>query len=233
MPLEPAYVIHLLIGTTAVAAYWAALLARKGSRPHKRAGRVFLGALGVVLASVGGIFFLSSRAFSGPEVVQFTYLVLCVMTVAGTAFAAIRLRREVARFRGRWFLGFGVACFVMGLVVLAAGIATQSPVAVLFSTIGLIYGGAMIRFVRFRGALHPNWWLGWHLNGMCYLFNAVHGTLLAVLWRWLVDPAAGDGITLVTQTGTMAVALGLRLWFGARVDAPLRFGAPQGALRAA
>lgn len=233
MPLEPAYIAHLLIGTTAVAAYWAALLRRKGSPAHKQAGRVFLAALALVLVSVGGIFFLSSRAFSAPEVVQFTYLVLCVVTVGGTAFAAIRLRGDVTRFRGRWFLGFGIAAFVMGLVVLAAGIATQNPVPMLFSTIVLIYGGAMIRFTRFRRALHPNWWLGWHLNGMCYMFNAVHGTLLAVLWRWLVDPAAGEEVTLAMQIGTMAVSLCLRLWFGARFNAPLQFGARETALRPA
>jgi hypothetical protein len=48
----------------------------KGSFPHRRFGRLFLAALAVVLVSVGGIFFASSRAFALPQVVEFSYLVL-------------------------------------------------------------------------------------------------------------------------------------------------------------
>jgi hypothetical protein len=230
---DPAYLAHLLVGSLTVAAWWGALLQVKGSPRHKRLGRIFLVGLGFVLASVGGIFFLSSRAFAPPEIVEFTYLVLCVVTVAGTAFAAIRLRRDVERFRGWTFRLLGGAAFLMGGLVLAVGLATGNPIPFLFSVIGLLYGGAMLRFAFYRGALHPKWWLGWHLNGMCFLFNAVHGTLLAVLWKALVAPGAGDEVNLVTQICTMAIALALRLHFGRRFEAPLHFGPGRGAAQAA
>ncbi len=224
MQLEPAFLIHIFVGSLALAGWWGAFLQTKGSPRHKRFGRLFLMLLGAVLVTVGGIFFLSSRVFAAPEVIEFSYLVLCVVTVGGTAFAAIRLRHDIERFRGPLFRTFGIAAFVMGGVVLAAGIASGNPMPVIFSVIGLLFGGAMIRFAFFEGAVHPNWWLGWHLNGMCFLFNAVHGTMLAVIWRALVSPEAGVGLNMTTQLGTMAIALALRLYLGRRFNAPLRFG---------
>ena len=224
MQFETAHLVHIVFGSLALAGWWGAFLQAKGSPRHKRFGRLFLILLGVVLVTVGGIFFLSSRLFAAPELIQFSYLVLCVVTVGGTAFAAIRLRHDIERFRGPLFRGFGFAAFVMGGVVLAAGIASGNPMPVIFSVIGLLFGGAMIRFAFLKGAVHPNWWLGWHLNGMCFLFNAVHGTMLAVIWRALVNPEAGVGLSMLTQLGTMAIALALRLYFGSRYDAPLLFG---------
>ena len=80
---------------------------------------------------------------------------------------------------------------------------------------------------------HPNWPLIWHLNGMTFLFNAVHGTLLAVAWRALVDPAAGPEVNMVTQVGTMLAALAMRIYFGRRFGAPLRLTAARTAIVAA
>ncbi len=234
MQIEPAYLIHVFVGSLALAGWWGAFLQAKGSPRHKRFGRLFLMLLCAVLVSVGGVFFLSSRVFAAPEVIEFSYLVLCVVTVGGTAFAAIRLRHDIERFRGPFFRAFGIAAFTMGGVVLAAGLTSGDPMPVIFSVIGLLFGGAMIRFAFFKGAVHPNWWLGWHLNGMCFLFNAVHGTMLAVIWRALVNPGAGVGLSMTTQLGTMAIALALRLYFGRRYNAPLRFGqAAEGRLESA
>ena len=33
-----------------------------------------------------------------------------------------------------------------------------------------------------RAAVHPKWWLGWHLNSVFLLLNAVHGSLLALAY---------------------------------------------------
>ncbi len=233
MPIEPAYLFHIAVGTAAVTLYWITFSQRKGSPRHKRFGRWFLGSLGIVLASVGGIFFLSGRTFSPPDIVQFSYLVVCVVMVSSTAFLAIRLKEDLPAFRGAWFKAIGGIAFAMALVVLAAGLTVRDPMPVLFSIIGLLYGGAMLRFAFMRAEPHRNWSLIWHLNGMTFLFNAVHGTLLAVVWRFLFDPASGDEVNLVTQIGTMLGSLALRLWFGRRYGAPLRLTAPQAALATA
>lgn len=233
MPLEPAYLLHVAIGTVAVILYWTTFAQRKGSPRHKRFGRWFLAALGTVLLSVGGIFFLSSRVFAPADIVQFSYLVICILTVGSTTFLAIRMKNDLPAYRGTWFKAIGGIAFAMAIVVLAAGIAVGDPMPVLFSVIGLLYGGAMLRFAFMRAEPHRNWPLIWHLNGMTFLFNAVHGTLFAVAWRFLFDAASGDEVNLVAQIGTMLGSLALRLWFGRRFGAPLRLTALRPALAAA
>jgi len=223
MSVEPAYLVHYAIGSVAILLFWSTILRRKGGPAHRMSGKVFFAMLPVVLLSVGGIFFLSSRVFATPEVIQFLYLSLCVVTVGGTAFAAIGLKNDLERFRGAWFRVLGVAAFLMGAAVLVAGVAIGRPLPIIFSMIGLVYGGAMIRFAWLKEAPHPNWWLSWHLNGVCLLFNAVHGTFLAVTWQALVDPTATDDIKIVTQLSTMGAAIAMRVWFGQRYRAPLRF----------
>lgn len=233
MPTEPAYLLHAVAGSVAVILYWAAMAQRKGSRPHRRYGKMFLATLAIVMLTVGGIFFLSSRVFAAPEIIQFTYLVLCVYMVGTTAYTAISLKDRLEDFRGLRFKVTAIAAFALALVVLAAGIATANPLPMIFSVIGLGFGGGMIRFAFMRAEVHPRWSLIWHLNGMCFLFNAVHGTIIGVLWRVLVDPTIGQEVHIYTQIGTMLIALAMRLWFGRRHNAPLRLAAERYRLAAA
>lgn len=223
MSPEPAHLAHYAIGTAAIVLFWSTLLRRKGSPGHRLSGKLFFATLLAVLATVGAIFFLSSRAFAAPEVVQFFYLSLCVVTVVATAFAAIGLKNDLERFRGLWFRALGAAAFLMGGAMLLIGLATGQALLMVFSIIGLVYGGAMLQFARLKQAPISNWWLCWHLNGVCFLFNAVHGTFFAFTWQVLVDPAATEDIQVAMQLATMGIALAMRIWFGHRYRAPLRF----------
>lgn len=81
----------------------------------------------------------------------------------------------------------------------------------------------MIRFAGVTAALHPLWWLGWHLNAVLLLSSAVHGTLLAVIYRTAVDPNGFDAAQLVTQPGTLLLALVLRIYIGWRRGVSMRF----------
>ena len=225
MAFEPSYLTHIAIGTLAVLLYWVALGSRKGSPRHRQAGRRFLWATAAVLATVGALLFGGSRTFAAPEVVQFCYLVLCVVTVASTGFLALKRRDSLVRFRGTSFRALGVTAFAAGALLLAIGVHGALLMPAVFSVIGLVFGGAMIRFAWFTPVPHPNWPMIWHLNAMCLLFNAVHGTALAVIWKLLFAPGAGHEVNAIFQVGTMAVALGLRIHFGTRVGAPLRLRA--------
>jgi hypothetical protein len=49
-----------------------------------------------------------------------------------------------------------------------------------------------------------------------------------VVWRWAVDPEAGRPLAAAFQLLALAIAIGLRLWFGQRRGVPLRFSQPQG-----
>ena len=223
--------VHILIGTLGVFFFWRALLAHKGGALHRAAGQRFFTVLLLVAASVGPVLFLKPLPFDPGQVVQFVYLSLCLVTVTTLGWTAIRWKNDPERFRGRHFKILGPLLFLLGTAVLMAGLAKGDPVATVLSWVGLAYGSAMMRFAWMRGPLDPKWWLNWHLNAVCGLFTAVHGTLLFVLWRWAVAPDASRWVTASFHLGVLVVAIGLRLAYGRQRGVPLRFSAkPTGRL---
>lgn len=220
---------HIAIGSLAILFFWAAFLSTKGGTRHRAWGRRFFVTLMAVALSVAPLILLRPGPFDPGWVIQFTYLALCLMTVTMVGWTAIRLKDDLDRFRGRPFRSLGIVIFLLGCVVLAAGIARQNVLTVSFSWVGLVYGGAMIRFAWMKAEPHPRWSLIWHLNAVCGLFNAVHGTFLAVTWRMTLDPTAGDELGATMQALTVLVGLGLRIWFGARYGAPIRLTIPRSA----
>ncbi len=223
MPYTLSVASHILLGSIAIALYWSALLAVKGSRRHRRAGTVFFGLLIAVALSVGPMLLLRPGVFDPAYVVQFVYLALCLVTVATLGYTAIRWKGDLARFRGRHFKILGVSIFVLAIVVLAAGVAEGKVLTMIFSWVGLFYGGTMIRFAWMGAEVHPRWPMIWHLNAVSGLFNAAHGTFLAISWRTLVDPGRDDEVAIAFQILTIAAGLGLRLWYGQRRGIPWRF----------
>jgi hypothetical protein len=174
---------------------------------------------------VGAILILRSDTFDPARMVQFIYLLLCLSTVGTVGWTAIRWKQQLERFRGLHFRILGAAMFISGAVVLTAGVLAVQPLAMILSSIGLVYGAAMIRFAWMSSPPHPKWWLGWHLNSVLLLSSAVHGTLLAVIYRAFVDPSGFDAAQLVTQPGTLLLAVALRAYIGRQRGVPMRFAA--------
>jgi hypothetical protein len=216
---------HLAAGGFTFLFFWGAVLSVKGSPQHRARGRLFFISLLPVGLSVGAILILRRDTFDPTTFVQFTYLLLCLLTTGTVGWTAILWKHDLARFRGLHFSLLGLAMFISGAVVLVAGGVSRQPLAMILSSIGLIYGAAMIRFARMQAPLHPKWWLGWHLNSVLLLSSAVHGTLLAVIYRTLVDPQGFDAAQLVTQPGTLLLALALRYYVGKQRGVPMRFAA--------
>lgn len=213
---------HIAIGSAALLFYWVALLSVKGSPRHRAWGKTFFVTLLIVSLSVAPLLFLRPGPFDPAWVIQFVYLTLCLLTVTMLGWTSIRWKNDLARFRGTRFKVLAVVIFLLGGVVFTAGMAERNILTLSFSWVGLVYGGAMIRFAWMRTEPHPRWSIIWHLNAVCGLFNAVHGTFLAVMWRLTLDPTAGDEVGASMQFSTVLVALSLRLWFGTKRNAPLR-----------
>lgn len=225
MSFDVFVVAHILVGTTALAFYWATLLTRKGSAPHRAAGRRFSITLLAVAASVGPLLLLGPGAAQPAYVVQFAYLASSLVAVTVVGWTAIRWKGSLERFRGAHFKAMGPLLFVMGGITLTAGLSGGDPLAIVLSWVGLAYGAAMMRFAWMRAPAHPLWWLNWHLNAVCGLFTAVHGTVFFVLWRWLVAPEAPPEVAAAFHVGVLAVAVLMRLAVGRRRGIPLRFSA--------
>jgi hypothetical protein len=216
---------HLLAGGLTFIFFWASVLTVKGSPSHRLRGKLFFVSLLPVGISVGAILILRSSTFDPARMIQFIYLLLCLLTVGTVGWTAIRWKQQVERFRGLHFRILGPTMFAGGAVVLAAGALAGQPLAMILSSIGLVYGAAMMRFAWVRSPLHPKWWLGWHLNSVLLLSSAVHGTLLAVIYRTFVDASGFDAAQLVTQPGTLLLALALRAYIGRQRGVPMRFAA--------
>ena len=217
--------VHLVTGGVTFLLFWSAVLTIKGSPSHRRRGRLFFLSLLPVGLSVGGILILRAATFDPARMVQFIYLLLCLLTVGTVGWTSILWKSDLDRFRGWHFQLLGTAMLRSGGVVLAAGIASHQPLAIILSSIGLVYGGRMIRFAWIATPLHPKWWLGWHLNSVLLLSSAVHGTLLAVIYRTIVDASGFQAAPLVTQPATLLLALGLRAYIGKKRGVPMRFAA--------
>lgn len=216
---------HLIAGGLTFLFFWATVLAVKGSPSHRLRGKLFFISLLPVGVSVGAILILRSSTFDPARMVQFIYLLLCLSTVGTVGWTAIRWKQQFDRFCGLHFRILGPAMFVSGAMVLVAGALAAQPLAMILSSIGLVYGAAMIRFAWMRSPPHPKWWLGWHLNSVLLLSSAVNGTLLAVIYRTFVDPSGFDAAQLVTQPGTLLLALALRAYIGRQRGVPMRFAA--------
>ena len=223
MTHDQAVNFHILVGSLALLLYWIPLLSRKGGARHKAFGRPFFISLVLVALTVGPLLFLRPGAFDPAHVVQFTYLSVSLVTVSALGWTAIRWKNQPDRFRGLHFKLLGPVLLLLGTAVLAAGLVKSDPLPVVLSSVGLFYGTTMLRFAWVRGPLHPSWWLNWHLNAVCGLFTAVHGTVLFVAWQWLVAPEAGREVAALFHLLVLVMAIALRLWFGARRGVPLRF----------
>lgn len=234
MTFDDAMATHIALGSVALGLFWLTLSARKGGARHRAAGRPFFVLLLAVAVTVGPLIFLRPVPFDPGQVVQFVYLALCLGTVTGLGWSAIRWKADPARFRGAHLRILGPVLLVLGAAVLAAGIAKGDPLPVVLSWVGLAYGAGMVHFARLRAPLQPRWWLSWHLHAVCGLFTAVHGTLLSVAWRTFVDPAATRFDSAMSHVVVLVLALAMRAWFGRRYHAPWGFGLRrvQGAVQA-
>lgn len=229
--MSVAVLAHVVVGSVALTLYWTALLTRKGSGPHRRAGRLCLGLLVITGLSVGPILLSRPGAFDPGHVVQMVYLTACLAIVSMLALDSIRFKTQPERFRGRPFRISGPVLLLLGLAVLSAGLLERDPVAVVLSWVGLTYGAGMVAFARHRGPLHSRWWMSWHLNAVTGLFNAVNGTVLYVAARWAGAVSGGPASQAAFQLLTIAGAVALRVWFGRQLRAPIRFGSPQSSSR--
>ena len=204
---------HVLAGMLALALYWRTLLAAKGSRPHRRWGRVYLVMLLPLLASVVPVSLHLGKG-NPARMAQIVYLSLVLGTAGWTAWRAVRDRGTPERFRGPVFRALAVAMAACGSGLMVIGILKGDVLAVGFAVIGIVYGGAMLGELGRPPA--PDWWLNWHLNGVSLLFAATHASFIGLLARNLAPGLAGEAMHPLTQLGTIAFAYGLRQWLGRR-----------------
>src|SRR5690606_30185412 len=145
--------------------FWIPALTRKGSRVHRAAGKVFLVAMLVVVATgvplAARLFWYDQWVFG----VFLLYLVVITAAAVGSAWFALRFKREPARYYGAGYRATAWLMLASGLTVIAAGLLNQVWLLFFFGLIGPFV--ALDMFKRLRATERDaNWWLQEHLGGM-------------------------------------------------------------------
>jgi hypothetical protein len=191
--------IHILAGTTALAAFWTAATLRKGSGGHRIVGQTFLISMGLI--SLTGVF-IALAAFSRNQPVFgsfLLYLVLIVVTPCWLGWRAIRDKRDVKRYTGPVYHALAWANLGAGAIMLVLGIRYEQLIIAAVSGVGLATGPLMVLFAR-REQTDRQWWLARHFT---FMLGAGLGAHVAFL-------NLGLARLLPAQFGTMAQRLS---WF--------------------
>jgi hypothetical protein len=207
-PYEAIVATHAAFGTAALATYWTAGFAKKGSPLHRRAGQVYLLAMLGILAS--GVPLVARSIEDGrPNVAAFlAYLLLLVAQGTWSAWRAIRDRRAPPRYFGPVFWTLTGACVVAGAAMIGLGVRIGQPIFMAFGAIGGILGVAAMR-ARRRADGDPIWWLREHYGAMIGNGIATHIAFFSIGLRRVapgLDPALVQNLAWFTPLAVAAVA---------------------------
>ncbi|WP_336034995.1 DUF2306 domain-containing protein [Halobacterium yunchengense] len=187
---------HVAAGTAALLAGGVALATEKGGRAHRRAGRVYVAAMGVVVGTVLPLFAVEQSFFR-------TFLLLVAVFSGYFAFSGYRAlsrkRPDEDPATVDWLAAVAVAaaCLLLGGwgVALLAGGDSFGVVMAVFGALGLAVGAADLR--AFRGDASESWLVS-HLSRMVGAYIAtvtavsvVNVTAVPEVVAWLWPTAAG------------------------------------------
>lgn len=191
-------VVHIAAGFVGLAAFWVPVVARKGGRWHRGAGRVFtacatvVGVTAVVSATyavVDPVAFLRVRAEVSPErlarAVDATrtlgvflgMLGVAMLTSLRFAHRALALRHDPRALDEPIGIALHAASGVLGAVTLAMGIASGHPLVAGFSLVGLVTAADFARIRRRPLPTPMSWWYH-HMGGMLGCGIAFHTAFL-------------------------------------------------------
>ncbi len=218
---------HVGLGLGALATFWVAALSRKGSTPHKLAGKAYvLVMLGLLVPAVP----LSVRAllhFSAPFGVFLFYLMLITLSALWKGWFASRHKRDFSRYAGAGFRRLAWANVAAGVAILALGVQQANPIFGGFSLVGLLGGRGMLRLAS-RGPAQPRWWLAEHYGGMIGAGVATHIAFLSLGLPRLLPSLSGPVLQNIAWLGPLVLAGASRAWLDRRNRVPAIRPAPAG-----
>lgn len=158
-------VIHGIAGITGLLAFWIPVIARKGSKVHRSAGKAFLLAMLVVIITGVplSLFLLTSTQWV--FAVFLLYLAVLLGASTGGAWFALRLKHDSQRYYGNGYLAVAGLLLLSGATVSTLGYVFDVTLLLIFGLIGPF--AAFDMFKRKRETQRPaNWWLLEHFGGM-------------------------------------------------------------------
>ena len=207
--------IHGALGTLALATFWLAGAAKKGSPVHRASGKVYLLAMaGLLVPAIP----LTLRVLAGPQWafgVFLSFLLILVSTTIWVSWRAIRDKRDFAAYTGRVYRVLAWLNVIGGAGMLVFGAMRGQPVFIAFAFVGLLSGRGMLRVAK-KGPQHPRWWMEEHLNAMIGNGVATHIAFLLIGLPRLIPALKGPALFYIAWLAPLLVAVLARWWLGRR-----------------
>lgn len=218
--------LHVGLGVAALLTFWMAALAKKGSGPHKLAGKAYvLVMVGLLLPAVP----LSWRAlqhFSLSFGLFLFYLLLITGTALWRAWTAVRRKRDFAAYAGAGFRRLGWANIAGGASVLGIGAVTAQPILIGFSAVGILSGRGMLKLAE-TGPAHPRWWMAEHIGAVLGCGVATHIAFLLIgLPRLLPAGWHGPALQTFSWLAPLVVSALAGRWLGRKYLPALSAASP-------
>ena len=212
MPLfRFALALHILGGALALLSFWPPLVSRKGGALHRRAGWLYVGAMG--LLAVTGVYISGWRALWGAAAQRPINLFLLFVALLSASGASMGLR--VLRAKGRtgahrnpYDLGLPALLLLAALALAAYGLSLGHPLLMGFAPVGVYAGASQLYYWLRPPTSRMHWWLE-HMGAMGGSALGVIVAFLVINARHLGLPSFGLGLWL---TPVLVGVTGLRLW---------------------
>jgi hypothetical protein len=206
-------VLHSAAGVAALASFWTAALARKGGRIHRRAGRIYL--ISLIVVMLLSTLMVVGRAVRGePGVAVFlAFLISLVGAASWLMWGSIRYRRDPARLVNGAYRGLASWLIVAGLAMFALGVSSGVALRMFLSLVGIGFGVNMWRLALAadRGG---RWWLAQHMNGVALNFIATHDSFIALGLGSIIPEIRASVPRMLVAVSVTVVAIGVRVWAG-------------------
>lgn len=216
--------IHASVGAIALATFWIAAFARKGTTFHRRIGQAYLLAMTGILAT--GVPLALGKWLQGhPVSAAFLgYLLLITGAAMWGMWRAVRDRADVERYTGPVYVGLGLASLLAGAGILWLGLRVGAPLLIGFSAVGLMAGADMLRkrVRRAQMAQRPLWWRTEHYTAMLGNAVATHVAFLVIGLPKLLPATSGSGLYYAAWFGPVLLAMLAKLWLDRRYRLPPR-----------
>lgn len=170
--------LHVAAGSVALLSFLVPLVARKGSRLHRRAGWTYAGAMAVVAAT--GVAMVGAGLAAGEAVEARLFLLFVAwlsVTSVWTGLRALRHKRRTGPHDGLLDLAIPAVLLVAGAALSAWGLAGGGVVRIVFGLVGVSVGYGQLRYWRTAPTERRHWWFEHSGN----LLGAGIGTFTAFL----------------------------------------------------
>jgi uncharacterized membrane protein len=189
--LKLALALHVAAGTTALVSMWIPMFAKKGARLHRRAGKVFVGAMATV--SITALVLAASRFLfdARPEGQRAGLFLLFVSILTGasvsTGVRVLRAKNRVGPHLHWWDVGLASLLTASSVAAAIYGVITGATLFAAFSVIGLVTGGGQLAYWLRSPRSPMHWWFE-HMSSMLGACIAATTAFLVVnAQRWGVD----------------------------------------------